>query len=187
MALALLAAGAAAPAAAQLQLPKPVGYVNDFANVIPPEQEARITRLIEEVRAKSGGEIAVVTLPSLQGQPVDEVGLQILRQWGVGAKTQIGDSLNNTGAVILVAPKERQTRVELGYTTNTFVTAAEAGRIRDEMSPYFRKGDFGGGLLLGTATLAQKYAQHFGFKLTGDVPTEPQAAPQSGGRGPGFL
>ena len=57
---------AAAPAAAQVQIPRPTGYVNDFANVIPANDEAAITAVIDEVRTKSGGgEIVVVTLPSL--------------------------------------------------------------------------------------------------------------------------
>jgi uncharacterized membrane protein YgcG len=52
---------------AQIALPDPVGYVNDFADVIPAEQERQMSRIIDEVRARSGGEIVVVTLPSLAG------------------------------------------------------------------------------------------------------------------------
>jgi len=58
-------------AAQQLRLPEPVGYVNDFAGVISPEQRARIEAVIAEVRAKSGGEIVVVTLRSLEGRSID--------------------------------------------------------------------------------------------------------------------
>jgi uncharacterized protein len=132
--LALVAACAPLAVAAQIQLPPPVGYVNDFAGIIPAEYETRILGVIEEVRAKSGGEIVVVTLPSLQGRTRDEVALQIGREWGVGQAGEAGDPHRNTGAVILVAPNERDLKIELGTRTNTFVTAAEAGRIADSAS-----------------------------------------------------
>ncbi|MEX0912471.1 MAG: TPM domain-containing protein, partial [Gemmatimonadota bacterium] len=90
-------------AEAQLQLPSPVGYVNDFAGVIPDADAQRMERLIDEVRAKSGGEIVVVTLPSLEGRTRDEVALQIGREWAIGRVGEPGDAARNTGAVILVA------------------------------------------------------------------------------------
>ncbi|MBV9772879.1 MAG: TPM domain-containing protein, partial [Gemmatimonadetes bacterium] len=130
--LAVLALLAALPARAQLRIPAPTGYVNDFANVIDPTRRAEIQQVVDEVRAKSGGEIVVVTLPSLQGHSRDEVALRILREWGVGKKGTAGDSTANTGTVVLVAPTEHQAKIELGYGTNTFITAGESGRILDE-------------------------------------------------------
>jgi hypothetical protein len=148
MAGALLMLAAPRAGAQPLQIPRPTGYVNDFAGIIDAQSEAAITRIADEVRAKSGGEIVVVTLPSLQGRTRDEVGLQILREWGIGKRAQgVGDSTANTGALLLVAVRERQVRIELGYGTNTFITAAEAGRIRDEVIlPAFRQGQFGPGI-----------------------------------------
>lgn len=176
-------AASAAPAAAQLQLPRPTGYVNDFAGVIDAGQEAQIAQVIDEVRAKSDGEIVVVTLPSLEGRGRDEVALQILREWGIGASTGAGDPRNNTGALILVVPEEREYKVELGYGTNTFVTAAEAGRIGREMVPAFQQGDYGSGILAGTVSLAQEYAEQFGFELTGEAVAQPQSRPGREGGG----
>lgn len=179
----------ALPSAAQLQLPRPTGYVNDFADVIPAEQEAAIDAIVQEVRAKSGGEIAVVTLPSLEGRPPSEVSLQVLREWGVGASGQPGDTLANTGTVVMVAPREREARIELGYATNAFITAAESGRILDQyMVPHFRQGDYGTGILEGVRAVAQQYAGRFGFQLTGQVPGAaaprvPVQRPVSGGGG----
>ncbi|MBW3630800.1 MAG: TPM domain-containing protein, partial [Gemmatimonadetes bacterium] len=172
-------------AAAQLQIPQPVGYVNDFANVIPAEQEQRIQAIIDEVRTKSGGEIVVVTLPSLERRPASEVALQIGREWRIGQKGEAGDSARNTGAVLLVAPTDREWRIETGLGTNAFITAAEAGRIgRELMVPRFQTGDYGNGILLGVAGLAQQYSQRFGFQMTGDVPAAPQQQqPATGSRG----
>jgi uncharacterized protein len=191
-ALLLLAANGAG--AQPLQIPKPTGYVNDFANIIDAESEAAITRIADEVRAKSGGEIVVVTLPSLQGRTRDEVGLQILREWGIGKRAQgVGDSTANTGTLLLVAVSERQVRIELGYGTNTFITAAEAGRVRDEVIlPAFRQGRYGPGIEAGVGAIAQQYAGRFGFQLTGAVPAEAQQPAQrtgrrGGGMSPGFI
>jgi len=96
-ALALLAFTVAAIAATPqaLQIPAPVGYVNDFANVIPADKKATIERIIDDVRAKSGGEIVVVTLPDLGGRPVEEIGLRIGREWKVGTKGNPGDPARN--------------------------------------------------------------------------------------------
>jgi uncharacterized protein len=190
-ALLLLAGGAGAQ---PLQIPRPTGYVNDFANIIDAESEAAITRIADEVRLKSGGEIVVVTLPSLQGRTRDEVGLQILREWGIGKRAQgVGDSTANTGTLLLVALRERQVRIELGYGTNAFITAAEAGRIRDEVIlPAFRQGQFGPGIEAGVGAIAQQYAGRFGFQLTGVVPADQQqpatrTGRRGGGMSPGFI
>ena len=64
-----------------LQIPAPVGYVNDFAHVVSADKASTIGRIIDDVRAKSGGEIVVVTLPDLGGRPIEDVSLAIGRQW----------------------------------------------------------------------------------------------------------
>ena len=192
---ALLAAALCAPASAQsVQLPAPVGYVNDFANVIPENVEASIRNVVDEVRAKSGGEIVVVTLPTLPGgRSRDEIALEIGRQWRIGPAGEAGDQARNTGAVVLVVPKETSEdgnghlKIELGDRTNTFITATEAGRIRDQlMLPAFRNGDYGGGILLAVVALAESYAEEFGFELTGDYPREQPSGVGVGSGGGGL-
>src|SRR5688572_9109993 len=121
--IALLCA-CAASAQAQLRLPAPVGYANDFANVLTPEQKQAIEQIAAEVRQKSGGEIVVVTLKSLEGRGRDEVALQVGREWGIGKKDQPGDMARNTGLVVLLVPDERELKIETGLGTNTFITAA---------------------------------------------------------------
>ena len=179
-----LAALLALPLAARaqgLRLPAPTGYVNDFAGVLSQEDRDRIGRVIDEVRAKSGGEIVVVTLRSLEGRSRDEVALQIGREWGVGRKGEAGDRARNTGLVFLVVPRETsptgcgEVRIETGLGTNTFITAAEAGAIQDEfVIPAFRQGEYGAGILAGVVALAQEYAAEFGFELSGEVPPLPE-------------
>ena len=180
-AAAIAAVASPIPIAAQnVELPQPVGYVNDFADVIPDNVEASILNVVDEVRSKSRGEIVVVTLPTLPGgRSRDEIALEIGRQWRIGPGGEAGDEARNTGAVILVVPKETSedgsghVKIELGDRTNTFITATEAGRIRDQyMIPAFQRQDYGGGILLGVVAMAEMYAEEFGFELTGDYPRE---------------
>lgn len=177
---ALACALAAVPARAQLQLPAPVGYVNDFANVIDAAHRDSIQAVIDEVRTKSGGEIVVVTLPSLQGRSRDEVALQIGREWKVGQKGEPGDPMRNTGTIVLVSMQDRKWKIETGDRTITFITAAEAGRIgRDLLVPELQRGDVGRGIYLAVGAVAQKYAQQFRFELSPTVqPPAPQVQPR---------
>ncbi|HEV7587065.1 MAG TPA: TPM domain-containing protein, partial [Longimicrobium sp.] len=184
--VALACALAATPVRAQLQLPPPVGYVNDFAHVIDPAYRDSIQAVIDEVRAKSGGEIVVVTLPSLQGRSEDEVALQIGREWKVGQKGEPGDPMRNTGTVVLVSMQDQKWKIETGDRTITFITAAEAGRIgRDLLVPELRRGNVGRGIYLAVLAVAEKYAQQFRFQLSPTVqPPAPQyqpAEPDGGG------
>ena len=125
----------------QIQLPKPVGYVNDFAHVIPADAAARIERIIQDVRAKSGGEIVVVTLPDLKGRDPADVALEIGRQWKVGKAGGPGDRARNTGVIILVVPKETSSdgrghvQIGTGQGAEGFITDATTGAIQDEAIP----------------------------------------------------
>ena len=153
------------------QIPAPRGLVNDFANVIPATSAQRIEAIAQDVRDKSKGEIAVVTLPDLGGRDVSEIALRIGREWGVGNKAEIGDRTRNTGVVILLVPKETSSdgngycRVEVAGGAEGFITDATSGTICREATAAFRQRDYGAGLELVTLRVAQRYAQEFGFTL----------------------
>jgi uncharacterized protein len=175
-----------------LQIPPPRGFVNDFANVIPTASEERLQRIITDVRAKSGGDIAVVTLPSLGGRPVEEVGLQILRQWGVGSPGKPGDPGRNAGVVILLVPRETsgesrtRVRIEAGYGAEGFVTDAASGAILDEAAPAGQRGDYGAALELVTQRVAERFAREFNFTQDTSVVARPVGA-RDGGRSGGGI
>lgn len=189
-ALALLSAGLARPAAAQLDLPQPVGYVNDFANAIAPAYRDSIRAVVDDVREKSGGEIVVVTLRSLQGRSRDEVALQIGREWKIGQKGDPTDRNRNTGAVVLVSMQDRKWKIETGTGTLAFIPAAEAGRIgRDEMVPELQAGNVGRGIYRAVLALGQAYAGAFHFQLAPRYPASAGGGlpgPQGMPRDPGY-
>lgn len=162
--------GSAAPPQA---IPQPRGYVNDFAGVIGAEGVARIERIVNDVRTKSGGEIAVVTLADIGDRAVGDVALQIGRQWKVGAAAEVGDRKRNTGLVILVVPKETSSdgrghiSLMTGNGVEGFITDSRAGDIRREATPLLMQKDYAGAIELMTLRVAQLYAAEFGFALDG--------------------
>ena len=153
------------------QIPPPRGLVNDFAGVIPAASAAQMERIAQDVRDKSKGEIAIVTLPDLAGREPYEVALQIGRAWKVGNAAAIGDRTRNTGIVILLVPKETSSdghghcQVAPGEGSEGFITDATSGEICREATPLFQQRDYGGGLELVTLRVAQRFAQEFSFSL----------------------
>jgi uncharacterized protein len=162
------------------QIPPPRGMVNDFANVIPAEQAARIESLAGFVRARSTGEIVVVTLSDLGGRDVAETALRIGREWKVGSNAQIGEAARNSGVIILVVPKESSRdgkghwRIEVGQGTEGFLTDGQAGDIGREAIPLLQARDYGGAIEQMTQRVAQRYAANFGFSIDSFAPAPEQ-------------
>jgi uncharacterized protein len=175
------------------QIPPPRGLVNDFAGVIHPATVARIERLAQEVRDKTKGEIAVVTLPDLGGREPSDIALRIGREWKVGNLADIGDRSRNNGVVILVVPKESASdgrgrcRIETGQGAEGFITDATAAEICREATPFFRERNYTAGIELLTRRVAQRFAQEFNVALDSsfDAPP-PQPRPQRDDQGGGI-
>ena len=170
----------------------------DAAGVLDPATVDRLNRIAFEVRAKTGGEMAIVTMPDLRGRDVADVALRIGREWGVGSAAGVGERRRNAGVVVLVVPKETSSdgrghvRIETGRGVEGFVTDATAGDIQRAAIPLFQQRDYGGAVLLITSALADRYAREFGVTLdTALVPTtrfsEPSGQPVSGAPSLGAL
>ena len=174
---------------AQVALPAPRGFVNDFAGILDSATILRMEATIREVREKTQGEIAVVTLADLGNREAGDVALQLGRQWGVGAKGEAGNPAKNLGVVVLLVPlKDHQPRtgrlfIATGRGAEGFLPDARVGRIRDAMTPYFGTEDYGRGLETGVALLAQAFADEFHVSLT-NATTPPAAAPLAAPRMP---
>src|SRR6266700_2624755 len=168
----------------QIAIPPPSGYVNDFAGVLDPASVAHMDAVIREVRDKTRGEVAVVTLSDLGGREAADVALQIGRQWGVGAKGEAGDPAKNLGVVVLLVPLKNhrlgtgQVSIATGRGAEGVLPDARVGRIRDAMTPYLAREDYGAGVARGVDLIAQAFAQEFGVTLTG----VPELPPGDGGQ-----
>lgn len=123
-------------------MPAPNGPINDFANILDDATEARLRAIAEAVERETTAEIAVATVPSLQGASVEEVATRYFNTWGVGQQ-----SLDN-GVLLLVAPNEREVRIEVGYGLEPILPDGLTGEIiRREILPKFKDGDYPGGIV----------------------------------------
>ncbi len=140
--------------------PAASGYVNDFASVIDSSTEREIEQIAQALSRDGEIEIAVVTVPSLEGESLEEYSYQLATAWGIGVEGQ------DTGLMLLLAVEERQVRVEVGYGLEGDLPDGLVGRLLDEhVIPPFKEGDYSRGLLQGTLSLAATLAQKRSFTL----------------------
>lgn len=137
-----------AASAATLHFPTLTGRVVDAAAVLPPDARARLDALLAQHEANTGQQVVVATVPSLQGQAIEEYGVALGRAWGIGERKK------NTGAILLVAPKEHEVRIEVGYGLEGVLTDAVSSQIINErIAPAFRQGDLPGGIERGARAI----------------------------------
>ncbi|MEG8014132.1 TPM domain-containing protein [Sphingomonas sp. 22R3R2A-7] len=133
--------------------PKFTGFVVDAANVIPPEQEAALTKRLDDLQKTTGNQLVVATVADLEGYPIEDYGYRLLRSWGVGLKN------TNNGAILLVAPNDRKVRIEVGYGLEPVLTDAFSSVvINQQILPRFKAGDMAGGIVAGTNAVADQLA-----------------------------
>ena len=168
-AIALCIPGSAARA--QPAPPVLTAPVNDFANIIDDESEREMDRRIRALQQASGDVVVVATIPTLEGYAgIDELALRLFENGGRG----IGQKGKDNGALIVLAARERQVRIEVGYDLEEFITDGFAGEtIRQVMIPEFRSGQYGRGLLAGATRLINRVADRRGVELQ-NVPQERQ-------------
>ena len=152
------------------------GYVTDLAQVIDPATKAKIEALCTEVQQKTGSQIAVATVRSLDGQSKEDYAADLYKHLGVGSKKQ------NDGVLLLLVPPERQYRIEVGYGLEPVINDARAGDVGRAMIPGLKSGDYSGAVLAGVTMLAQMIAADKGVQLTG-VPTLRTSHQRAGGSG----
>ncbi|KQQ30684.1 hypothetical protein ASF53_18080 [Methylobacterium sp. Leaf123] len=130
--------------AAEPDFPKLTGRVVDAAGILSPETRARIDGKIKAHEDKTGDQLVVATVPSLQDRTVEDFANRLARAWGIGQKK------TNNGVLLLVAPKERKVRIEVGYGLEGALTDALSKTIiTTAITPRFRQGDFSGGVEAG--------------------------------------
>ncbi len=144
--LATLALAHAAPT-----FPALSGRVVDAAAILAPETEAALTAKLASLEASTARQLVVVTLASLQGYEIEEFGYQLGRNWG------IGEARKDTGVLLIVAPNERQVRIEVGYGLEPVLTDALCTRIlRDQVLPHFREGRMTEGVMAGAEAIIEQ-------------------------------
>ena len=160
LAIALLLAAAAHAQA--LEVPYLTGRVVDNAEILKPDTRRQLTELLRVHEERTTNQIAVLTLPTLAGESVEDFAVRVFEQWKLGRKGK------DNGVLLVVAPQDRRMRIEVGYGLEGRLTDAAAARIiRNVMTPRFKNGDFDGGVLQGAGAIAAH--------LEGGATTEPAA------------
>jgi uncharacterized protein len=160
--------------AEQVKNLKPQGYVSDFAGVLSATAKEKLTALCTETDRKLGAQIAVVTVSSLEAEPVEQFSIDLATQWGVGPKQQA------RGVLILLAPNDRKYRIEVGYGLEAILPDGKVGGFGREAVPLLQRRDYDGAVLLLTQRVAAVIAADRGVTLdTLSGATSPSAEPDN--------
>jgi uncharacterized protein len=155
------------PAFAQPKnFPAYTGHVNDFANIIEPATKQQLETILLNFEKKTGAQIAVVTIQSLNDRSVEDYATDLFRAWGIGAKS--GES-RDKGALLLVSLQDRKMRLETGYGLEGDLPDGMAGEIIRRMKPYFRQEppQYSQGIMIAVRTLVDTLATKWNISLEG--------------------
>jgi uncharacterized protein len=126
------------------QFPALTGPVVDAASVLSREAAQNLSSRLRDYQVKSGHQVVVATVPSLEGYDIRDYGNRLFRHWA------LGDKQRNDGVLLLVAPNERKVSIEVGYGVEGDLTDALSRIIiENAVLPRFKTGDFAGGMAAG--------------------------------------
>ena len=158
-----------------VNFPALTGRIVDQANIIPAETRSAIEPKLADLEAKSGIQLVVATVTSLEGQEVEPYANELFRSWKLGEKAK------NNGVLLLVAPNERRVRIEVGYgLEGTLTDALSKVIITNAITPRFKAGDFSGGISRGVddiitvlTTDASEWQKRPSLRLDNQQTTDP--------------
>ncbi len=147
-------------------VPELQGYVNDYAGMISPDAKAQMEEKLKALEQSDSTQIFVLTVPSLEGEVLEEFAIKVFDKWKAGQK-----GIDN-GVILIVAQKERKVRIEVGRGLEGKLTDLVAGRIIDAIiKPKFKSGDFEGGFVDGVAALVAATKGEYKAARTDRQPT----------------
>ncbi|MFL1406784.1 TPM domain-containing protein [Marinobacter sp. M1N3S26] len=148
--IALLLLQAPAWAQSTPDFPELSGRVVDQAGMLSQDAESRLTSMLAAHEEATTNQVVVVTLPELQGYPIEDFGYQLGRHWGIGQEGE------DNGALLIVAEEERAIRIEVGYGLEGQLTDAASSTIINRIiTPAFRQGEFSQGIIAGAEAMIQ--------------------------------
>jgi len=142
----------------------PTGYVTDRAGVIPQATKQRLEALGTELEQKTGAQLAIVTVKSLDDRPIEDYAVDLFKHLGVGSKKE------RSGVLLLLAPNDRKYRIEVGYGIEPVINDARAGDAGRAMVPFLRQNNYGAAVEVAAWQLAKYIADEKGVTLSGQPP-----------------
>jgi uncharacterized protein len=163
--LALALTLAAGPMLAARDVPQLGGRVNDYADMISSSAEAQIVQKLEDLEKSDSTQVAVLTIPSLEGEDLEGFSIRVAEAWKIGTKE------NDNGAILLVSKEDRAVRLEVGYGLEGKLTDLMAGRIVDQIIvPNFKAGRFDEGFVQSIDAIIATVKGE--YKGTGQLPSQ---------------
>ena len=130
------------------------GRVRDMAEILSPAAEAALKDAIDLAETRYGQQLAVVTVDSLHGYDIADFSREYANAWGLGSAER------NDGLMILVAPRERKVRVEVGRGLEPTFPDEFAQTVVDDMVPHFHKGDYDAGVTVAADALIERMQRY---------------------------
>jgi len=162
-------------AAHALDVPPLKGRVNDYGGMLAGATEQHLNRILQDLEASDGTQIVVLTIPSLEGDSLEDFSIRVADQW------QIGQANRDNGAILLISKADRKLRIEVGYGLEGRLTDLMAGRIiRDVIVPRFKAGQIDQGILDGVGAMASVVRGEF---KASEAPSRSRGTGRSGGNG----
>jgi uncharacterized protein len=122
-------------------IPYLTGRITDNAQILSPETHQSLTEILKEYEDRTTNQIAVLTVPTLDGESIEEYAVKVFDAWKLGQKGK------DNGILIIVVPNDHRLRIEVGYGLEPILTDGMAGEIiRTVMTPRFREGDYDSGI-----------------------------------------
>jgi uncharacterized protein len=136
----------AVPCLSALEVPKRAdGYVTDRAGLLSSSARSGLETTLRAFEEKTSNQVAIATFPSLEGDSLEDFSMRLAEAWKAGQKNR------DNGVLFLIFKNDRKIRIEVGYGLEGVLTDALSGEIiRGVVAPYFRTGDYEGGIVAGT-------------------------------------
>lgn len=132
-----------------LDVPPLTGPVNDYARLFNGSDLQELNSYLYALDQKSDLQIAILTIPSLEDENLEDYSIRVAEQWKIGQKGK------DSGVIFVIAAQEHKLRIEVGYGLEGLITDVQSSRIiRSIMIPAFQKGEYGKGTLLGVKNVA---------------------------------
>lgn len=160
----------------QQPLPNPTGFINDYVGVLDGRVRANLEALTQELRTKTGAEVAVAVLESLGGESLEDYSNRVAEHWGVGDQ-------DDRGVLLLIAVEERMLRIEVGYGLEGVIPDGAAGQIRDGMTPYLSRNNYNSAVAFGVFEIATAVAADSGVTLSVGAPARSSGRQRDRGTG----
>ncbi|MCX6584593.1 MAG: TPM domain-containing protein [Candidatus Aminicenantes bacterium] len=139
-----------------INVPALKGRVNDYAGVLDSNQKEQLETLLQDAENKTSSQVVLLTVNSLEGEALEDFSIRVVENWKIGRKEF------NNGVLVLLALAEKKIRIEVGYGLESIITDMKSGYItREIILPYFKKGDYYGGLSQGLAAVTGLISKDF--------------------------